>query len=138
MNKPNKESPELGRLRAAAAEVERSKRQFASTMGALQYRLKPGTLMSNAWEGVRDKSGEVADTTLEKVKERPAAVSGILAAIVIFIAREPLWRFITGLFSRRGDEEDDGTTIRANLEHDESYDLTAPTVERSRPEGVNA
>lgn len=121
-------------LEAAAAEVERSKRQLASTMGALQYRLRPATLMNNAWEGVRDKSGEVADNTLQAVKDRPATASGILAAIVLFLAREPLWRLIVGLFTDAQEEED---TIQAHLDHDQDYDLTAPTVERSRPEGVN-
>lgn len=130
-----KEAAATRPIEDAVAEVERSKRQLASTMGALQYRLKPGTLMNNAWEGVRDKSGEVADNTLQAVKGRPAAVSGILAAIVLLLAREPLWRLIVGLFSDRYEQDED--TVQANLDHDEDYDLTAPTVERSRPEGVN-
>ncbi len=128
--------PESRRLEDAAADVERHKRQLASTLGALQYRLKPANLMNQAWEGVRDKSSEVADNTLQAVKDRPAAVSGVLAGIVLFIAREPLWRLVSGFFSR--DEEWEGDTIQAHLDHDEDYDLTAPTVTRSRPEGVNA
>jgi hypothetical protein len=130
-------SAELSQLEEAAANVERAKKRFASTMGALQYRLKPGTLMGNAWDGVRDKSGEVADTTLQAVKGRPVTVSGILAAILIFLARDPLKRLIASLFSGRRSDEEDGT-VRANLDHDEKYDLTAPTVERSAQEGVNA
>jgi hypothetical protein len=127
---------ETRRLEEAAAEVERRKRQLASSMGALQYRLKPATLMNQAWEGVRDKSSEVADNTLQAVKDRPAAVSGIVAGIILFIAREPLWRLVAGFFAR--DEEWEADTIQADLAHDPDYDLTAPTVTRSRPEGVNA
>jgi hypothetical protein len=135
MSKPTTDG-EATRIEQAAADVERAKKQLASTMGALQYRLKPATLMSNAWDGVRDKSGEVADTTLQAVKDRPVTVSGILAAILIFLARDPLRRLLAGLFSRGGETRED--TIQANLDHDDSYDLTAPTVERSRTEGVNA
>jgi hypothetical protein len=127
---------ETRRLEEAAADVERQKRQLAATLGALQYRLKPANLVNQAWEGVRDKSGEVADQTLQAVKDRPAAVSGVLAGIVLFIAREPIWRAVSGFFSR--DEEYPSDIIQAKLDHDEDYDLTAPTVTASRPEGVNA
>ncbi len=136
MTEKSHDSSATRQLEQAAAEVERSKRQLASSLGALQYRLKPGTLMNNAWEGVRDKSGEVADNTLQAVKNRPATVSGIIAAIILFLVREPLWRLIVDLFSDRGDEQQE--TIQADLDHDENYDLTAPAVTRSRPEGVNA
>jgi len=123
------------RLAEASMEVEQAKKRLGSTMGALQYRLKPATLMTNAWDGVREKGGEVADDALTAVKGRPLTVSGIIAAIVIFLARDPLRRLIAGLFAS---DDEDADTIRANLDHDENYDLTAPTVERSREEGVNA
>ena len=125
-------------IEQAQREVERAKQRLASTMGALQYRLKPGNLMSDAWEGVREKSGEVADGALQAVKDRPAAASGILAALVIFRARDPLWRAACGLLSD-DDEEQSAGTIKADLDnHDKDYDLTAPTVKKSRKQGVNA
>ena len=125
-------------IEQAQREVERAKQRLASTMGALQYRLKPGNLMSDAWEGVREKSGEVADGALQAVKDRPAAASGILAALVIFLARDPLWRAACGLLSD-DDEEQSAGTIKADLDnHDKDYDLTAPTVKKSRKHGVNA
>ena len=125
-------------IEQAQREVERAKQRLASTMGALQYRLKPGNLMSDAWEGVREKSGEVADGALQAVKDRPAAASGILAALVIFLARDPLWRAACGLLSD-DDEEQSAGTIKADLDnHDKDYELTAPTVKKSRKQGVNA
>lgn len=133
MNGPTPEA----RLENARMAVERSKQRLASTMGALQYRLKPGTLMSSAWEGVKEKSGEIADDTLQAVKERPAATSGVIAAFVLFLAREPLWRFISNRFSG-AEEEQKKDIITAHLDHDQDYDLTAPVVKRSRREGVNA
>ena len=123
-------------LARAQYEAIQAKKRLASSAGALHYRLKPGTLANNAWEGVRDKSTGLADDALQAVKERPAAASGVAAAIVIFLARHPLWRAATRIVSGRPDE-DDGA-IKASLDtHDEHYDLTAPMVGRSAHEGVN-
>ena len=117
-------------------EAIQAKKRLASTAAALQYRLKPGTIVNNAWEGVRDKSSVIADDALQAVKDRPAAASGVVAAIAIFLVRHPLWRAATRLVSRR--DEDEGI-VKTNLDgHDKNYDLTAPTVERSAYEGVSA
>lgn len=141
MKKPEAE------LARAQYEALQAKKRMTSTAGALQYRLKPATLANHAWEGVRDKSSELADDVLQVakeraddalqvVKDRPAAASGVLAAIVIFLARHPLWRAATSIVSRG--HEDEGV-IKTKLDtQDENYDLTAPTVERSMNEGVNA
>ncbi len=127
--------PEADLARAQYEALQARKRVMA-TAGALQYRLKPATIANNAWEGVRDKSTELADDALQAVKERPGAASGVVAAIVVFLARHPLWRAATWIVSRR--EEDDGA-IKTRLDtHDENYDLTAPTVQRSAYEGVSA
>lgn len=134
-------------IERAQHEVEIAKRRFASTVGALQYRLKPATLATQAWSGVRGKSSEVADDALHSVndmadgavravKDRPVAASGVAAAILVFLLRAPLWRAAKGVFSRH--EEDPGV-IQADLDHhDEHYDLTAPRVERPAREGVSA
>jgi hypothetical protein len=136
MNQSGNNPAETRRIEQASADVQRAKKRLASTLGALQYRLKPGTLMSNAWEGVRDKSGEVADSTLQAVKDRPVTVSGVLAAIVIFLARDPLRRLLYSLLDRGAPDRED--IIQADLDHHEHFDLTAPTVERSRTEGAEA
>lgn len=134
-------------LELAQYEVEIAKRRFSSTLGALQYRLKPGTLANQAWSGVREKSSEVADDALHGVngmadgavralKERPVAASSIAAGILVFLLRAPLWRAARNVFSR---EEEDPGVVKADLEHHQKeYDLTAPTVERSPKEGVTA
>ena len=124
-------------LARAQYEALQAKKRLTSTAGALQYRLKPGTLVNNAWEGVRDKSSVIADDALQAVKDRPRAASGLLAAIVIFLVRHPLWRAASRIVSRRRDE-DEGV-VKADLQtHDHNYDLTAPTAPRSAYEGVSA
>lgn len=126
--------PELQLVRAKA-EAEEARKRLASTMGTLQYRLKPATLMNNAWEGVRDRGSDAADRGLNAAKDRPMTISGIVAAVLIFLAREPLMRFIGNLFGPKKDE----TVVTADLDRpDENFDLTAPVVERSRHEGVSA
>jgi hypothetical protein len=131
---PPKPSDQIER---AQRDVELAKKRLASTMGALQYRLKPGVLMNNAWDGVREKSGEAADGALLAVKKRPAAASGVIAAILLFLAREPLGRLISELFGRTAEEEGRVTADLDNV--DGNFDLTAPTVDnRSLNEGVSA
>ena len=135
-------------IERAQYEVEQAKKRFSSTLGTLQYRLKPGTLANTAWAGVREKGSEVADDAMHRangfadgavqaVKERPVAASSVAAALVIFLARAPLWRAATRIFSR---DEEDPNVVKANLdEHDANFDLTAPTVEKNQVnEGVSA
>ena len=146
MSKKKQQNASLRQLELAQYQAEQAKKRFNSTLGALQYRLKPGTLANHAWGGVRDKGSEMADEAMEAVqglsdgalqavKERPVAASGIAAGLLLFLARRPLWRGASRLFSRG--TEDEGI-VRADLDNHEKYDLTAPVVERSRNEGVEA
>jgi hypothetical protein len=142
-----KKKPAAGtrQLEMAQYQAAQARKRFASTAGALQYRLKPGTLANTAWGGVREKSSEMADDalhavsgladgTLNTLKERPMAASGIAAGIFIFLARAPLWRAASKLFSAR---EDEGI-VHADLATHEKYDLTAPVAPKSMNEGVSA
>ncbi len=78
--------------------------------------------------------GGLADGTLNTIKERPVAASGIAAGILIFLARAPLMRAASRLFSAR---EDEGI-VKADLANHEHYDLTAPVAPKSMNEGVSA
>jgi hypothetical protein len=132
-------------LELAQYQAEQAKKRFQASLGALQYRLKPGTLANQAWDEVRGKSSVVADDALhavngftdgalQAVKERPVAASGAAAALLLFLARAPLWRAASRMF---GKGEPEGV-IHADLPRHEKVDLTAPTVQTSLNEGVNA
>ncbi|HEU0098403.1 MAG TPA: DUF3618 domain-containing protein [Allosphingosinicella sp.] len=109
----------------AKQEAERARRRLAATAAELQQRLKPGTLASNAWEGVKDKSGEMADGAVEAVRSRPVPVAAALTAFTLFLARAPLKAAVSRLFS--GGDEDDEDRITVRLDGgDKDYDLTAP------------
>jgi hypothetical protein len=126
------------RIERARLESERARKRLASTMGALQRRLRPATLMTNAWEGVREKGEALAEDAVQAVKDRPLAFSGIGAAILLFLAREPVRRFVASLLPAKDEgPEAENDMITAHLaEVDEHYDLTAPTVKRTRHKGA--
>lgn len=144
-NKRSAKSPAM-ELERAQYEVEQAKKRLSTTMGALQYRLKPGNLVSNAWDGMRDKGSEaadgamvavsdIADGAVEAAKARPVAASGVLAAALLFLARGPLKRGAFKLFTRGRDKG----IVKTDLsDTDENYDLTAPSVKRSSLQGVSA
>lgn len=122
-------------IRLARQEAERARRRLAATGTELQQRLKPGTLASHAWAGVKDKSGDIADDAVEAVKARPVPVAAALAAFTLFLARAPLKSAVSRLFSGSGEDED-LVTVRVD-EGDENYDLTAPVAARTS-EGASA
>lgn len=99
-------------IRLARQEAERARRRFADTAAELQQRLKPGTLASHAWAGVKDKSGDLAEDAVEAVKARPVVVSAALAAFTLFLARTPIKAAVGRLID--GEVEDRTTEKEKN------------------------
>jgi ElaB/YqjD/DUF883 family membrane-anchored ribosome-binding protein len=81
------DTPEVA---AARSEVERSRSRLMATAHELQERLSPKTLASNAWQGAKEKGADLAENTVDAVKARPLTATGVVAAITMFLAREPL------------------------------------------------
>lgn len=128
-----------------AAAVERAKRdaqaarrQLDSTLVALQQRLHPKSLANEAWDGVKEKSGDLAEGALGAVKQRPGAVSLAVGAAVLFLARDPLRRAVGRAFSKREEEEDedDGRVTTRIDTTSENYNAAAPFVDGPLGEGV--
>jgi hypothetical protein len=123
-------------IRQAKQQSERARRQLAATAAELQDRLKPGTIAGNAWAGVKDRSGELADGAVEAVKSRPVAVSAALAAFTLFLARRPIRAGMSSLF---GGSDEDSDLVTADLTHpDDDYDLTAPSAAGKIRQGARA
>lgn len=103
------------RISMARIEAEAARTRFVSTMSALQERLRPGALANQAWSGVREKSGEIADDALQAVKDRPVAASGVVAAFFLYLAREPIMSAASRLLSgdKRGKRRRKAATDRA-------------------------
>jgi hypothetical protein len=94
-------------LKLAKQEAERARRQLAATAAELQQRLRPGTLAHQAWAGVKDKSGELAEDAVGAVKSRPVPVAAALAAFTLFLARAPIKSAVARLFDGEGDAKDE-------------------------------
>jgi len=75
---------------AARIEVERSRARLMATAQELQERLSPKTLARGAWEGAKMKGADFAEDAVDAVRSRPVAATGVVAALALFLAREPL------------------------------------------------
>lgn len=78
------------RVEAARIEVQRSRAQLMDTAKLLQQRIQPGTLARDAWETAKVKGADLAEDAVDAVRKRPYAAGGVVAAIALFIAREPI------------------------------------------------
>ena len=81
------DSPELA---AARIEAERCRARLIGTAEQLQQRLSPKRLTRDAWEGAKDKGADLAENAVDAVRSRPLAATGVVAAVGLFLAREPL------------------------------------------------
>jgi formyltetrahydrofolate synthetase len=81
---------ETAKILAAQIEVERTRAALMETVRELQQRLQPKTLASEAWEKAKEKGADLAEDAVDAVKSRPVAVGGVVAALTMFLAREPI------------------------------------------------
>ena len=78
------------RITLAQATVAEAREALIDTARELQQRLQPKTLVREAWESAKIKGADIAEDAVDAVKRRPVATGGILAAIAMFLAREPI------------------------------------------------
>jgi hypothetical protein len=90
-----KDSPEVA---AARIEAERSRARLMATAHELQERLSPKTMARDAWQGAKEKGADLAEDAVDAVRARPVAAGGLVAAVALFLAREPLKDLATKLF----------------------------------------
>lgn len=121
-------------IEAAKREAEAARRRLDSTLVALQQRLHPKSLATEAWDGVKEKSGDLAEGALGAVRQRPGAVSLALGAAVLFLARDPLRRAVGRAFSRGRDDEEaqDGRITTSIDTESENYNAAAPLIDAAR------
>lgn len=83
----SKDTPEVA---AARIEAERARARVIDTARELQDRLSPSTLAQSAWAGAKEKGADLAEEAVDAVRSRPAIASGVVAALALFFARDPL------------------------------------------------
>ena len=97
-------SPTLFGITVAKAESVRARSRFEATLAGLQRRLRPGNLAEEAWDGVKEKGADLAEGALQAAKKRPVAVTAVLGAFALFLARDPLKRAVSRIISDEDDE----------------------------------
>lgn len=107
------DSPEVT---AARIEAERARARLIDTAQALQARLKPKNLAQNAWEGAKVKGADLAEEAVDAVRKRPIAATGVVAAIALFLAREPLIDLAGRLLGRGGEDNNEELIDRESEE----------------------
>ena len=88
------EGPEVAEARRKA---EQARARLMATVEELidygeklQQKLQPSHLAKDAWEAAKSKGADVAEDAVDAVRKRPVMASSAVAALALFIAREPL------------------------------------------------
>ena len=95
------ESPEV---RALRLEAEHRRARLMGMAHQLQERLSPKTLAKDAWQGTKEKGADLAENAVDAVRAPPLAATGVVAAITMFLAREPLMDLVGKLAGSVGEK----------------------------------
>jgi hypothetical protein len=78
------------KVSGARIEVERSKAALLDTANQLLERFQPHNLVDDLWESAKNKGADLAEDAVDAVAKRPVAIGGVVAALAMFLARDPL------------------------------------------------
>lgn len=82
----------------------------------LQKKLQPSHLARNAWEAAKSKSGDVAEDAVDAVRKRPVVAGSAVAALALFIAREPLMDLASKLLNGKSKKPKKAAKPKAPME----------------------
>ena len=88
-------------IRRAREATMIARAQLADTMSEIQLRLNPRTLINDAWLGVRDRGEAMAEDAVNLARARPFTAAALVAAVIAFLAREPIWNALSSLLASR-------------------------------------
>jgi hypothetical protein len=83
---------------AAQIQVERTRAALLETANELLERFQPHNLVDDIWEQAKNKGANLAEEAVDAVKSRPVAVGGVVAALTMFLAREPIKDAVTNIY----------------------------------------
>ena len=102
------------RLAEAQGEVARSRQQVVGTFHELAELLAPKKIAKNVWESAKVKGADMAEDAVDAVRQRPVAATGLVAAITMFLAREPIKNGIVNLYdAMTSDKNEEQETRKA-------------------------
>ena len=79
------------RVHAAELEVEQARARLLATVQEVTHQFEPPRLVGEIWETAKVKGADLAEDAVDAVRARPLAATGVIAAIAMFLAREPLF-----------------------------------------------
>ena len=93
------------RVRAAELEVDRARARLLATVQDVSQQFEPHRLVGEIWESAKGKGADLAEDAVDAVRARPLAATGVVAAIAMFLAREPLFdlagKLVSGASEKR-------------------------------------
>jgi ElaB/YqjD/DUF883 family membrane-anchored ribosome-binding protein len=116
-------------VQEAREQADQARHRMFQTLQELQRRIAPGTLAKDAWEGAKSKGADLAEDAVDAVRKRPVAATGAVAAIAMFLAREPLMDLAGKLWNGKSKRKGGKTKRRAYQEPTTGSRKTMETVE---------
>ncbi|MES2148038.1 MAG: hypothetical protein V4491_09330 [Pseudomonadota bacterium] len=96
------DDPKIARAEAA---VEAARERLIDTVQDIALQLEPRRLIGELWEDAKNKGADLAEEAVDAVKARPLAATGVVAAIAMFLAREPIADLAGKMFDGFGDKK---------------------------------
>jgi hypothetical protein len=122
----SEESPHVAEARRRAdqarAELMASVEDLLDYAKRMKGNLTPGHLAHGAWEATKSKTVDVAEDAVDAVRKRPVMASSAVAALALFIAREPLMDLACKLMSSKGKTKPRKTKAKAKKDKVEKVD----------------
>lgn len=78
------------RVKAAEHKVDLARARLLATLNGVSRQFEPHRLMQEVWQNAKDKGADLAEDAVDAVRTRPVAATGVVAAVALFLAREPL------------------------------------------------
>ena len=111
------DTPEIA---AARADVDHTRSTLMATAHELQERLSPKTLARGAWQGAKEKGADLAEDAVDAARARPLVTGGVVAAITMFLAREPLMDVAGSVFKSRREKRKSRKARKAEAKQNET------------------
>lgn len=118
---------ETAEIAAARIEAERARAELLETLRGLEQSisdflqdLTPRHIMREAWDGAKEKGADLAEDAVDAVRARPLAVTGVVAAIAMFLAREPLMGLAGKVVGGANDKRKARKTRRPKAKQDDT------------------
>lgn len=87
------------RLAVAQARAEEARARFSGTIGALQERARPTSLVHDVTDTLKERGTDMVVGLMDATKRKPVRTGAIVALFALFLARRPLIRLLLSAIS---------------------------------------